>query len=323
MKKTKNQTLENTEVKTAEKAKNNKPENHIAEKDPSDKLRSKESADSEFAFRKVLYGYDPDEVNSYIEELNKTYIAATRNYESRLSSLKEELRISNRERDSYSEKIKNSKPKAETIPQVVPEKADKTDRAEIEAYIAEIAALKEKLDVARAENLQTAEKMAVLERENAKISVLEQKCDTLFSDYMEATSQLETARAENAKYETELQIAKQGLEEKTLEFIELSACADDDKKKVAELEVKNGILIKQAEENEGEILRLKETNKAQAYEYADKVGQLESEHTRTKLALQRELKLQDYYVNQAEQTLSELTKQIEQIKQSFSESRAE
>lgn len=320
MKKAKNQTLEKTEVKTAEKEKINRSENNIAEKDPSDKLRSKEGGDGNFGFKKVLYGYDPDEVNSYIEELNKTYTAATRNYESRLSSIKEELRISNRERDSYSEKYRNSKPKHEETIVKTPEKTDKT---EIEAYVSEIAGLKEKLEKAQAENLQLTEKAAVLERENSKISALEKKCDLLFADYKEATAQLETAKSEKAKCETELQAARQGLEEKTLEFIGLSARADDDKKKAAELEVKNGILGKQTEENEAEILRLKEINKAQAYEYADKVGQLESEHTKTKLTLQRELKLQDYYINQAEFTLSELAKQLEQIKESFSESRAE
>ena len=323
MKKVKNQTLEKNEVKTAEREKNILPENGIVEKDPSDKLRSKEDNDGNFGFKKVLYGYDPDEVNSYIEELNKTYAAATRNYESRLSSIKEELRISNRERDSYSEKYRNIKPKHEETQANIPEKAEKTDRAEIEAYVSEIAVLRGKLEKAQAENLQLTEKAAVLERESSKIPALEKKCDLLFSDYKEATAQLETAKSEKAKCEAELQVAKQGLEEKTLEFIELSARADDDKKRAAELEVKNGILGKQTEENEAEILRLKEINKAQAYEYADKVGQLESEHTKTKLALQRELKLQDYYINQAEFTLSELTKQMEQIKHSFSESRTE
>lgn len=320
MKKAKNQTLAETEVKAAENAKAVK---NSHEKAPSDKIRSKDTPDGELGFKKVLYGYDPEEVASYIDELNKTYTAATRNYESRLSSIKEELRISNRERDSYSEKYKNSKAELENAKQVVPEKVIIDDNGSNEEYDRTIAVLKEKLEQIQAENGALKEKLAVLERENSQIPALAQKCDSLFADYKDATAQLEAAKSDNVKYETELQIAKQGLEEKTFEFIELSAQADEDKKKAAEFEIKNGILARQIEENESEILRLKEMNKNQAYEYADKVGQLESEHTRSKLALQRELKLQDYYISQAEQTLSELTKQMEQIKQSFSESRSE
>ncbi len=323
MKKVKNQTLEETEVKAAENRQNAKAAKNSSEKAPSDKIRSKDAADGEFGFKKVLYGYDPEEVASYISELNKTYVAATRNYESRLSSIKEELQISNRERDSYSEKYKAVKAELENAKQGIPEQVIIEDTGASEEYDRVIAVLKEKLEQLQAENSALSEKMAVFERENSQIPVLVQKYDSLFADYKDITAQLEASKSDNAKYETELQIAKQGLEEKTLEFIELSAQADEDKKKTAEFEVKNGILVRQIEENESEILRLKELNKNQAYEYADKVGQLESEHTRSKLALQRELKLQDYYISQAELTLSELTKQMEQIKQSFSESRAE
>lgn len=317
MKKAKNQTLAETDVKVAE----NKQNSH--ETVSSDKLRLKDGADGELGFRKVLYGYDPEEVSFYIEELSKTYNAATRNYENRLSSLKEELQISNRERDSYSEKYRKNRAELDAVMQGKPVQNIEKNTDADEEYAAVITALKEKLEQARAENNRLKEKYAVLERENEQLPVLTQKYDSLFADYKDVSAQLEASKSENAGYETELKIAKQGLEEKTLELIELSAQADDDKKKSAELEVKNGILVRQIEENESEILRLKEMNKNQAYEYADKVGELESEYTRSKLVLQRELKLQDYYISQAELTLSELTKQMEQIKQSFSETRSE
>lgn len=323
MKKAKNQTSGETDIKIGDGMQNGKFPKTGSETASSDKLRIKDGTDGELSFRRVLYGYDPEEVNSYIEELNKTFNAANRNYENRLSSLKEELRISNRERDSYSEKYRKNKSELDAALQGITVQT-KEETADVgEEYDAVIAALKEKLNQVQAENAQLKEKYAVIERENEQIPLLSQKYDSLFGEYKEATAQFEAAKSDNMRYETELQLAKQRLEEKTFEFSELSAQAEEDKKKTAEFEVKNGILLRQIEENESEILRLKETNKKQAYEYADKVGHLESEHTRSKLVFQRELKLQDYYINQAELTLSELTKQLEQIKQSFSETRSE
>lgn len=323
MKKNKNHASEEPEVRTAENKQNGKNTKNIPEITPADKLRLKDGADGELTFKKVLYGYDPEEVNSYIEELNKTYNAANRNYENRLSSLKEELQLSNRERDSYSEKYRKNKVELDAATEGIPLHSRAADKGISEKYEAEIASLKEKLEQMQAENNKLREEYAVIERENEQISLLTQKYDSLFSDYKDVSSQLEAAKSEKSRCETELNIAKQSLEERTLEFIEISAQADDDKKKSAELEVKNEVLLRQIEENENEILHLKEMNKTKAYEYADKVGQLESEYTRSKIVLQRELKLQDYYISQTELTLSELTKQIEQIKQSFSESRAE
>ena len=43
------------------------------------------------------------------------------------------------------------------------------------------------------------------------------------------------------------------------------------------------------EENKEEISRLKDVNKKQAYEYADKINSLESEQAKSKLEMQKEL----------------------------------
>ena len=67
--------------------------------------RGKEKEKNETLFKKVLYGYDPEEVASYIEDINNTYESAARMQEAKLSSIKEELVLANRERDFYSEKL--------------------------------------------------------------------------------------------------------------------------------------------------------------------------------------------------------------------------
>ncbi len=335
MKKAKNLPTEETKVKAAEKV-------------PSEKKRAKDTADGELNFKKVLYGFDPEEVGSYIDELSKTYSAAARNHEERLSSIKEELMLTVRERDSYGEKYRKCKAKLDAVLQektaVQPE--DKTNE-----YKEVILKLKERLEAAERENTQlrraencseggNAEaleaKIAKLEKEkrelalnaqqisrkNEELLAAVQKQEGLCSDYSALLEQIEIMKSAVAEKENELKSANEKLKEKETQLTELSALNENFKKNHAELEVKNRVISQQVEEKENEIQRLKEQNKTQAYEYADKVNKLESEHAKSRLALQKELKLHDYYIAQAEITLSELTKQMEQIKQSFGDAKS-
>ena len=91
MKKNKNETAKGTAIEETKGTVKNPP------------ARGKESGENETLFKKVLYGYDPDEVTYYINELNHTYQTESRMHESKLSSLKEELVLSNRERILYIE----------------------------------------------------------------------------------------------------------------------------------------------------------------------------------------------------------------------------
>ena len=52
-------------------------------------------------------------------------------------------------------------------------------------------------------------------------------------------------------------------------------------------------------------------------EYAEKINTLENEHARQRLESQKELKVHSYYIEQAQLTLSELQKQMIQIKESL------
>lgn len=326
--------------------------NKTAENIPSEKSKNKDKSERDLLFKKVLYGYDPEEVTAYIDELTQTLDSATRLHESKLSSIKEELVLSNRERDSYGEKYRECKAKLEdalnkaepvaAVP-VIEEKEDRTPEFE-----AVIETLKNKLEIAEAENEKLREmtgqnaqnavdgylsRIAVLENENRQISlqsdalrrekqellVFSEKYDGLFSEYNEILSQLEKTKAELASKEDEAKLLNEELSRKIKETAAVSAEKEKIKKKAAELEVKNDVLRQKLEENESEIIRLKDANKAQAFEYADKVNTLESEQAKNKLALQKELQLHDYYISQAELTISQLTKQMEQIKQSLGE----
>ena len=72
MKKTKAQP---SAEKADEKNINGKNIRNSVETVPSD-IRVKDGGESVPEFKKVLYGYDADEVNAYIDEMNKTHAAA-------------------------------------------------------------------------------------------------------------------------------------------------------------------------------------------------------------------------------------------------------
>lgn len=324
MKKNKNENVKDIVVEETESTAKNQP------------ARGKEKEKNETLFKKVLYGYDPNEVASYINELNNTYESAARMHESKLSSIKEELVLSNRERDFYSEKYKDCQAKLDSS-----ENADtKTDSEKYENIIAE---LKARCEILEKENgiLKSAEnstsdsgytdrissleaeisdlKAAVEASEHEKAEILKklQKRKNIVEEYKSVFAQLETAEAQLAESRKDLAEKNALLEEKASETNTLLAETEKIKKQAAELEIKNSVLIQRVNENEDEILRLKDENKIKAFEHAEKINSLEAEHAKDKLAMQKELKLYGYYVDRAELTLDELTKQIEQIKQSL------
>lgn len=324
MKKNKNESVKDTVLE----------ENRNTAKNPP--ARGKEKGDSETLFKKVLYGYDPDEVASYINELNQTYESAARMHEAKLSSIKEELLLSNRERDSYSEKYKECQARLNATEQ--PDA--KTDTEKYESIIAGLKARCEQLESenallqsveSNASDSGYADRIYFLEAENSKLKAAEEafarenaelldrlkKSENASSEYKAVFAQLETAKAQLAAKEKELAEKNASLEEKTAEINTLLAETEKTKKQAAELEIKNGVLTQRVSENEDEILRLKDENKIQAFEHAEKINSLETEHAKDKLAMQKELKLYGYYVDRAELTLGELTKQMEQIKQSL------
>lgn len=340
MKKTKNETAASKKTDAAAK------QEKITVNDPSDIIRNKEAVTVEPSFKKVLYGYDPNEVASYIKELTDNNEASARNYELKLSSIKEELAFSNRERDSYGEKYRECKARLNKASEAVPQKSSQENIAA--EYRNIIDELKEKLAKAEVENeklrsvpIQNSadiygeyeEKIAVLEKENGEIRAkaealerkneellaAEQKYEKLLAEHNALVSHHERLRVENEAKGKALSELEAEIAEKAEEIGRLSLANDESKKTLAGLEAENGVLRQCVGENENEILRLKEANKAQAHEYADKINRLEGERAASSLAMQKEIKLRDYYINQAQSTLSELSEQMEQIRKTFTD----
>ncbi len=299
----------------------------------------------EMLFKKVLYGYDPDEVASHISELNSTYESAARMHESKLSSIKEELVLSNRERDFYNEKYRECKAELDKLIQSGAKPQARDNSAEYEETI---AALRKKLDLAEKENenlrqaaeskketkaieytdriaslekekAQLAQTLQVLKNENNELKAVSEKYNSLFDSYNSVFSQNEVLKSQLLTKEEELKTLNSQLDGKSDEIKSLYAESEDVKKLNAELEIKCSVLEQRAAENETEIVRLKDVNRQQAFECAEKINALENEHARERLDSQKELKLHSYYIEQAQLTLTELTKQMEQIKTSMGE----
>ena len=302
--------------------------------------RGKEKEKNETLFKKVLYGYDPEEVASYIEDINNTYESAARMQESKLSSIKEELVLANRERDFYSEKYNECNARLDKLVESGAKAHPRDNSAEYEETI---AALRKKLDLAEKENenlrkaaeskketkaleytdtiaslekekAQLAQTLQVLKNENSELKAVSEKYNSLFDSYNSVFSQNEVLKSQLLTKEDELKTVNSQLDAKSDEIKSLYAENEDVKKLNAELEIKCSVLEKRASENETEIVRLKDVNKQQAFECAEKINALENEHARERLESQKELKLHSYYIEQAQLTLAELTKQMEQIK---------
>ncbi len=309
---------------------------------------SEEQSIAEYPFKKVIYGYDPGEVAAYIAELNLMHESSSRMHESKLSSMKEELVLSNRERDSLGEKYRACEAKLASLSDKISESEKQAQEDKSAEYEAEIAKLKaeikdaefekqqlkqfaerngnkaleeyiSKITALETEKRQIGIKVDLLEHENSDLQVFVQKYNALFEEHGNMFRQIEMLKSElDSKEKENLELIEE-LKEKTTEMKALQEENEENKKKSSELEIKNNVLNKRVEEKDEEIICLKESNKTRAYEYAEKINSMESEQAKNKLAIQKELQLHNYHINQAEIILAEMAKQMEQIKQSLND----
>ncbi len=302
----------------------------------SEKIRNKNTDNGGLAFKKVLYGYDPEEVASYINELSETAEASAKNYELKLSAIKEELVLSNRERDSYAEKYRKSKMIQK--PAETKKTEDKTDfekiiaeyKSKLEQAVSENALLSEKLaekgqddekekiiTALESENSDLRKTADALKNEKSSLSAKAEKYDGLFEQYSTLLSQLELLKAENESKSARLEEKETELAKKLDELKAVQGEYEESKKKSAEYEAEKTVLECRISEFEKENAKLKETGEAQAKEYAEKITLLENECATGRLEMQKEQKLRAYHISQAENAVAEISRQLEQIKNSL------
>lgn len=297
--------------------------------------------EKELIFKKSLYGYNPEEVDAFVEELNRTHEASLKLHESKLSSMKEELALSNRERDYYINKLKEQKSESGSE-----NKADNGKSAEAEILVLqlkkEVELLKseneklknsqpeqqdvpsdiyeQKISELEARNKELEKALVAQKDENANISQQLKKYENLHDEHKAIMLQLENSKVLVASKEKEADMKDEEIREKNNRINLLVSEKEELEIKLSEIEVQNSVLSERAEENEAEILSLIEKNKALVFENAEKLNAIESEYAQKKLSVQKELKLYGYYLDRAELTVNELTKQIAQIRKSMEES---
>lgn len=278
-------------------------------------------------FRKVIYGYDPEEVAAFIDEMNEAHLSSLKLHESKLSALKDELVLSNRERDCYMERCRE-------IGKASAEAACGADDAELERLREMLEALEEENESLRKKKTPVSEEStrelsqriseleAMLSSSEKEKSALQKRISGLEEtekEYRAALLRAEEAERRADSLEKELQARLAELEEKEKTTAELIAQRDGLIKKLSEAEVAGDISARRAEEYEAEISQLKENNRAMMLENADKFSALESEFAQYRLETKKKLKLYGYYVDRAEITVEELSKQLRQIRESVEE----
>ncbi len=288
-------------------------EKNIPPKITHEVSRNSETDERYLPFKKVLYGYNPEEVASLIKELNDTCEASLRLQESKISSLKEELSQAIRERDYYIRKCKEFQIKSDTPSH----SAENTEeyKAIIQNLTDNLKTLKEENEILKNRpeviTVDSGDKyIKKIEDLEKKLALTEKEKNDISEKYDESKNLLDTKEKELKSKIDEVT----ALTDKT---DSLTAEKENAEKNASELELKNAMLTKRIAECEDEISALNETNKRIILENAEKLNQLESEYTQNRFAIQKDLKLYGYYIDRAELTISELSKQLSQIKQSI------
>lgn len=302
-----------------------------------DNIRSRVNAEGpEFSFKKSLYGYEIQDVDSYIEQQNENLVSVCRVYDAKIKDLKNELALCYRERDSLKVNYESCRKELETAVSTARSEQNDADSqvktADVYAeYEKNIGELNEKLAKALYENEKLAgnqKQVADLTNKNAllegELASLRQKNNDIrleLAKLVQLTAENERLFAENtalkaerADVEKKLSEAVKLSGEKEVELQKLTEESDIIKRDAAELEIKRSVLQKQSERDTAEIEKLREDNKKQAYEFASKVNQLESDYTNGRLAQQKQMQVHSYHIKQMEVAIEELNKQFSEVK---------
>lgn len=316
---------------------NPKPEDKKT-KDVNSKPSPESAEESGMPFKKVLYGYNPEEVNAFISELRQTHETTLKLHEEKLASLKDNLALSIRERDYYIEKCKKqqSEPSKDIHPlekkiaeyeSAISQLYKKLKATEEENVLLKSKPQNENVDFGEpyikkisdleAQNNDLKENIISIKKENAHLTNQSEKIKNLYNEQKASSLQAEETKAKLASLEKELNSNRESLKEKEEKLIAVSSENDELKNRLSELEIQNNVMKQRLTEAEEEKNALKEANKKLIFESAEKSNTLENEYAGYKLNVQKELKLYSYYADRAEQTIAELTRQILNIKQSI------
>lgn len=301
--------------------------------------------ENEIEFKRVLRGFDPDEVRAYIEEMNQSMQDASKNFEMRMAEMKQELTLVSREKENLRERCAQleakpaealpaePKPKPEPEPEPEKPKRGKSQQTQIDSLkkqleeekaisaesderlkkaADEIEALNEQLRAAKQELAESSERMQELES-------MAEKSLPMREQYEDCLVQIEKLKAEAASYQEETEMLK-AESKATAEHLKKTEDENSSlKTELSRINVENSILQKKNGQYRKELSELKAEAKSKAYDFAEKLSAGEDALRQEQMRLTKKLQVQTYHIEQAEAAVEELKKQLEQIKFSFDE----
>ncbi len=284
---------------------------------------------STVTFKKVMRGFDPDEVLAYIEEMNRNMQDASKNYEKRMAEMKAALALANRERDTILARYGGEAAEKENL-------AD-AEKSQLDEAQATIAGLREKLDEAyAARNNAEAEMQKKLDDEHAAQENLEKELEAAnaqiegllqrYEQFQSVQTQYEEALGTIEEFKAKLQASK---EEKEMQDKEYATAQDHFEKvenenislktELSRAHVENALLTEKNETYKNEIAQMKSDIKEKAYVYAEKLSAGEDELRKEQVKLQKKVQMQNYHIEQANAAVEELARQLQEIRSSFAE----
>lgn len=290
-------------------------------------------------FKKVMRGFDPDEVTEYIDEMNSTMHNNSKNYESRMAEMNQELTLVSRERNSLTQKCTDLETKLRQTIALLKEKTEEAESPDTskDALIASLQksldeereaneGMKKELEAAKEEAKALGEQISIIEEElrdcSEKLKSYENianRQSSLHERYEEALASLETVKSASSALSDE----KERLEADVRDKAEHMAKTDEEntelRTELNRIKIENSLLSEKNEQYKAEISALKSDAKSKEYGFAEKLSAQRAELEKEKITFGKKLQLQLFHIEQADSAIEELKKQLEQIKQSFSE----
>ena len=283
---------------------------------------------STVTFKTVRRGYDPAEVQAYIEEMSRTMQDASKNYENRMAEMKAALALANRERDTLLARF-DKEPAPAAVPAEEPSKAGNAAQA--------AAGLEDQLNEAQAERIRLeAEMQSRLGDERAAREQLEKELETAAAQIDGMKQRCEQAQALQAQYEQSLKAIEElkaklqtTQDEKEVQGAEYAAAQGHFEKvesenaslktELSRAQVENALLTEKNEAYKNELAQMKAEIKEKAYVYAEKLSAGEDELRKEQVKLKKKVQMQNYHIEQASAAVEELTRQLQAIQASFAE----
>lgn len=351
--------------KTENPAENNAAESKSrveAITEPAESVDAAEESDlSKVVFKKAFQGYNIADVDEYIDSQNQYHASTCAMYDEKLSELRSEVSLLNRERESLLSKIEvlqaeldkalsGETEKAQEIPLQAEQPKEiivSGSSGDNSALAAENAGLKSRVAELTYElkeqkiiNDELSGRVEELDKSKAEIFGLRNEIAGLnnaVSEKNERISQLEGVETELAGLRDDYgkldklyngecekrEKAENALNEKS----ELLTAGEKEqsrlRKELSDSEIRQTILHQQLKKSYDELDELRETNRAQAYEYADKLSKLQADFAAEKINLKKQLQFHLFHIRQVGELLDEVKKEYDEAEASLKDFEAE